>query len=189
MAGGVGGADGGPNPEGPFRSLSYQAIQIFLRAYPLLFRLALLPFVLSICAVSVARWVGPPGRYGFDVLHGLFLLSYITSVARVAQGTLPGRTWMGLAIPGFQRPGFAWPGFRPAFGMLVEALLLMVPAGLFFLIMAAFIIGAVGDTDLGALDVVAHLLPEFLLNTLLGLVIGCGVAHQRTLRSPPSIHD
>ena len=162
----------------PFRSLSYQAIETMKLAYPVVVRLALLPFVLSVCAVIVARLVGPPGRYGFDLLHGVFLLSYITSVSRVAQSHALGQLVTGPNLLGFAIPRPRWPGLMPLLGMAAECLLLMVPTAMVLFVIAAFIGGALGDVDLGHLSVVLHILPEFILNTWLGLVVGAGMAKQ-----------
>ena len=160
----------------PFRSLSYQAIEIMKLAYPVLVRLALLPFVLSVCVVILARLVGPPGRYGFDLLHGVFLLSYITSVSRIAQSRAAGTLVTGPNLLGFAVPKPRWPGLLPLLGMMAECLLLMVPTALVLFVVAAFIGGALGDVELGQLSVALHILPEFILNTWVGLVIGAGMA-------------
>jgi len=160
----------------PFRSLSYQAIGMLRASSSVVLRLALLPFVLSVCVVIVARLVGPPGRYGFDALHGLLLLSYITSVSRLAQShalgqLVTGPSFLGLAVP---RP--RWPGVMPLLGMIAECVLLMVPTAMVLFVAAAFIGGALGDIDLGQLSVALHILPEFILNTWVGLVVGAGMA-------------
>ena len=160
----------------PFRSLSYQAIETMKLAYPVVLRLALLPFVLSVCAVIVARLVGPPERYAFDLLHGMFLLSYITSVSRIAQSRAAGTLVTGPNLLGFAIPKPRWPGLMPLLGMVAECLLLMVPTALVLFVIAAFIGGALGDVELGQLSVALHILPEFVLNTWLGLVVGAGMA-------------
>jgi len=160
----------------PFRSLSYQAIQALKLTYPIIMRLASLPFVLAVCAVIVARSVGPPGRYGFDVLHGLFLLSYITSVSRVAESHAAGRLVTGPSVLGLAVPRPSWPGVMAVLGMVAECVLLMLPTALVLFVVAAFVGGALGDVELGQFDVVLHLAPEFILNTWLGLVIGAGMA-------------
>jgi len=162
----------------PFRSLSYQAIQTLKLAYPVILRLALLPFVLSVCAVIAARLVGPPGRYGFDVLHGVFLLSYITSVSRIAQSQALGQLVTGASVLGFAVPRPRWPGVIPVLNMVAECLLLMVPTAMVLFVIAAFVGGALGDVELGQLSVVLHILPEFILNTWVGLVVGAGMAKQ-----------
>ncbi|HEY9080554.1 hypothetical protein [Magnetovibrio sp.] len=160
----------------PFRSLSYQAIQTLTLAYPVVLRLALLPFVLSVGVVILARLVGPPERYAFDALHGLFLLSFITSVSRVAQSRALGRLVTGPSFLGLAVPNPRWPGVMALLGMIAECLLLMVPTALVLFVIAAFIGGALGDVELGHMSVALHILPEFILNTWLGLVIGAGMA-------------
>jgi len=169
-------AENNPDNSKPFRSLSYQAIETMKLAYPVVMRLALLPFVLSVCVVILARLVGPPERYAFDALHGLLLLSFITSVSRVAQSHALGQLVTGPSFLGLVVPRPRWPGVMPLLGMIAECLLLMVPTALVLFVVAAFIGGALGDVELGQLDVVLHILPEFILNTWLGLVVGAGMA-------------
>lgn len=165
-----------PGETKPFRSLSYQAIETIKLAYPVVVRLALLPFVLSVCVVILARLVGPPERYAFDALHGLLLLSYITSVSRIAQSRAAGRLVTGPSLLSLAVPRPRWPGLMPALNMVAECLLLMVPTALVLFVAAAFIGGALGDVELGQLSVALHILPEFILNTWVGLVIGAGMA-------------
>lgn len=160
----------------PFRSLSYQALKILGRSYPALFRVAVLPFLLSVGVVILARLVGPPARYGFDALHGLFLLSYITSVSRLAQSYAAKQAMTGLSLLGLAVPQPRWPGVMPALSMVSEALLLMLPAALVLFVVVAVVSGALGDVDVGHLGIVGRLAPEYVLNTLLGLVIGVGMA-------------
>lgn len=163
-------------PEEPrtYRSLSYQAIQTLGLAFPLILRAAMLPFLLSVGVVVLARLVGAPERYALDGLHGVFVILYLTAVARIAMGTYPGTSFLGLSIP---RP--VWPGVKPVLGMLAEAALLMIPTALLMLILAPYVSGVMFGVESLILDVVGHILPEFILNTLLGLVIGAGVAKIR----------
>jgi len=163
-------------PTRPFRSLSYQAIETLKLAYPMVMRLALLPFVLSVCVVILARLVGAPERYAFDALHGLLLLSFITSVSRVAQSHALGHLVTGPSLLSLAVPSPRWPGLMPALNMVAECLLLMAPTALVLFVAAAFIGGALGDVELGQLSVALHILPEFILNTWVGLVVGAGMA-------------
>lgn len=167
-----------PNDTKPFRSLSLQAIQTLNLAYPVVLRLALLPFVLSVLVVILARLVGPPQRYAFDALHGLLLLSYITSVSRVAQSRAVGHLVTGPSLLSLAVPRPRWPGLMPALNMVAECLLLMLPTALVLFVIAAFIGGALGNVELGHMSVVLHILPEFILNTWLGLVTGAGMANK-----------
>jgi len=162
--------------EKPFRSLSYQALQTLKLAYTDILRLAVLPFVLSVFVVIIARLAGPPARYGFDALHGLFLLSYITSVSRLAQSYASKRAVTGPSLLGLAVPQPRWPGVMPALSMVSEALLLMLPAALVLFVVVAVASGALGDVDVGHLGIVGRLAPEYVLNTFLGLVIGAGMA-------------
>lgn len=160
------------SPEEPhsFRSPSYQAIQTLFRAFPLIVRAAAVPFAVSVGAVVMARLVGPPERYILDGVHGLMVIAYLTAVARIAMGTYPGAGLLGLAVP---RP--SWPGLRPVLGILGEALLLMLPAAFILFLLAIYIGPFVMIVESLILDVVGHILPEFILNTLLGLVLGAGL--------------
>ena len=170
-----------PNAEEPrnYHSLSYQAIQTLGRAYPLILRAMLLPFVLSVGAVALARMMGAPERYALDGLHGVFVISYLTSVARIAMGAYPGWGFLSLAVP---KP--SWPGLKPVLGILGEALLVLLPTAL-FLFVALVYLGSALATALTALDsqvvfVAVQLAPEFILTTLLGLVVGHGMARAAT---------
>lgn len=164
------------DPEEPqkFHSLSYQALHTLVAAFTLILRAAAVPFAVSVAAVVVARLVGPPDRYVLDGVHGLMVISYLTSLTRIMRCSHPGFGVFGLAVP---RPSLAdWPGVRAMFGMMAEALLLMLPAA-FIMFLLALNIGPffMGIESL-ILSVVGIILPEFVLNTLLGLVIGAGMA-------------
>lgn len=161
-----------PNPgpsSKPFHSASYQAIQTLFRAFPLILRAAALPFALAVASVVVARLLGAPERYLFDGLHGLMVLAYVTAVARIAAGTQPGRTVFGLAVP---HP--VWLGLKPTAQLAGEAVLLMLPTAFVLFLLAINIGPFFMMVESLVLDVVGHILPEFILNTLLGLVIGSG---------------
>jgi len=163
-----------PEGSGPFRSPSYQAIQILFQAFPLIARVAVVPFAISVAAVVAAQLVGLPVRYGFDAVHGLMVISYLTAVTRVATGTYPGVNAFGLAVP---RPRMsAWPGLRPVLSMLADAALLILPATFILFLLAIYIGPFVFNIESLIVHVAAVLLPEFILVTLLGLVIGVGLA-------------
>ena len=134
-------------------------------------RVAAVPFALSLAAVYFARDIGAPARYLFDGVHGLMVLTYLTSLVRIAQGTYPGFNVMGFAVP---KP--AWPGMRPALSIAGEALVLMLPTAVILFFIARYTIVPISHLDNAALNVVLILVPEFLLSTLLGLVVGAGLA-------------
>ncbi|MCW8915108.1 MAG: hypothetical protein OQK24_04550 [Magnetovibrio sp.] len=163
--------EGTPQNSGDFKSLSHQALQTLLNAFPLIVRAAILPFAVSVAAVVVARWLGSAERYVFDVLHGLMVISYLTSLSRIVAGTFPGYNIMTFAVP---RP--SWPGMGIAKSIGGEALLVLLPT-MFILYLLAINFGpfitAVGST---VLSVAAMLAVEYFLTTLLGLVVGAGMA-------------
>ncbi len=158
-----------------YRSFSYQAIQTLGRAYPVILRAALLPFLLSVGVVVLARMVGAPERYVLDGLHGVLVISYLTSVIRIAAGTYPGPGLLSLAVP---KP--SWPGLRPILGMLGEALLLVLPTALFLFVLLIYfgptLAAALTVLDSQVVFIAVQLVPEFILTTLLGLVLGHGMA-------------
>lgn len=165
-----------PESSEPFRSLSYQAMQTLWRAFGVLVRVAALPFALSVGAVVLARLVGPPARYGFDVLHGLFLLSFITAVSRVSESQASGQLATGPSLWGWAVPRPVWPGVRPLLGLLGEVMLLIIPGAVLVFIATMLLSAVLSSIDSLVLEVVGIILPEFILNTLLGLVLGAGVA-------------
>lgn len=167
-----------PGDTPPFQSIALTALKVLARGWPLILRAALVPFALSVAAVYFARDVGAPGRYLFDAVHGLMVLTYVTALARISMGTYPGFGVLGFAIP---RP--TWPGLKPALGMAAEAAVLMLPAAVVLYFMAGYLIIPLSRIDSALLNVVALLCSEFLLNTLLGLVVGAGFAKLDTERS------
>lgn len=167
-----------PGDTPPFQSLALTALKVLARGWPLVLRAALVPFALSVAAVYFARDLGAPGRYLFDAVHGLMVLAYVTALARISMGTYPGFGVMGFAIP---RP--TWPGLRPALGMAGEAAVLMLPTAVLLYSIASYLIVPLSRIDSALLNVVALLGSEFLLNTLLGLVVGAGFAKLDTDRS------
>ncbi len=163
--------EGPPQDSGGFKSLSHQAIQTLLQAFPLVLRAALLPFAASVAAVVMAGWLNAPERYLFDILHGLLVISYLTSLSRIVVGTFPGNNFMTFAVP-----SPTWPGLAIAKSIAGEALLVLLPT-MFILYMLAINFGpfitAVGST---VVSVTVMLVVEYFLATLLGLVVGAGMA-------------
>ena len=154
-----------------FKSLSLQAIETLGRGFGLILRAAILPFGVSVAAVVMARWLGGMERYLFDALHGAMVISYLTSLSRIAQGTYPGPGVLTFGVP---RP--TWPGWTITKSILAEILVVIVP-GAFIMWMIAINVGpfvmAIGST---VVSVAAMLLVEFLFTTIIGLILGAGMA-------------
>ncbi|MBL4614160.1 MAG: hypothetical protein JKY27_04705 [Magnetovibrio sp.] len=157
-----------------FHSLSSQAVQTLVRSFRPILRAAALPFLVSVAAVTTARLMDGSGRYALDAVHGLMVLSYLTSVARIARGNDQGLTVLGLAVPRFSMAD--WPGVLPLMGMFAEAVLLILPAALILFLLAINIGPFFMFIESQILSVAAIIAPAFVLNTLLGLVIGAGMA-------------
>lgn len=154
-----------------FKSLSLQAIETLGKGFGLILRAAVLPFGVSVAAVVMARWLGGMERYLFDALHGAMVISYLTSLSRIAAGTYPGPSLLTFAVP---RP--MWPGWDIAKSILGETLVVIVP-GAFIMWMLTINIGpfvlALGST---VVSVAAMLLVEFIFSTVIGLILGAGMA-------------
>lgn len=148
-----------------------QAIRILGRDWRLILRTALKPFVLAVVIMSIGCPLGIPARLPFDALHILIQVSYMTAMARIAMGTVPGRRAMGFALP---RP--AWPGLTQAALIFGEALLLLVPGVLLFGVFTFAIRDQIAALDAIVVTVISRIGPMFVLSTLLGLVIGAGMA-------------
>jgi len=179
----------GFEPGGPrtFKSLSYIAMQTVVGGWPLILRAAVLPFALAVAFVVLGRWIGPPSRLFLDILHGLMVISYLTSVARIVMGTYPGFGLVGLAVP---QP--SWPGGPIARSIAADALVLMVPTGFVLYIFAINFGPMVMMLESTVLNVAGTLALEFILNTLLGLVIGAGMARytqEQQDSAHPDTHD
>ncbi|MEG3620060.1 hypothetical protein V5T82_16470 [Magnetovibrio sp. PR-2] len=154
-----------------FKSLSLQAIETFGKGFGLILRAAILPFGVSVAAVVMARWVGGVERYLFDALHGVMVISYLTCLSRIVGGTYPGPSILTFAVP---RP--TWPGVPIVKSVAAETLVVIVP-GAFIMWMltiniAPFIL-ALGST---VVSVAAMLLVEFIFSTVIGLIVGAGMA-------------
>ena len=156
---------------GEFKSLSMQAIQVLRQAWPVILRAAILPYLLAVGIVVLARWVGAPERYALDGLHGVVVLTYITAMARIAAGTYPGATLASLCIP---KP--RWPGKTIFWAMVGDGLVLTIPAAFLLLVLAMNFGPFIAMTESLVLTVAASLVMEFILSTLIGLVIGAGLA-------------
>lgn len=152
-------------------SFAGQAIRILVDDWQLILRTALKPFVLAVVIMSIGCPLGIPARLPFDALHILIQVSYMTAMARIAMGTFPGRRAMGFALP---RP--AWPGLTQTALIFGEALLLLVPGVLLFGVFTYAVRAAIADLDIVAITVISRIGPMFVLSTLLGLVIGAGMA-------------
>ncbi|MBL4748557.1 MAG: hypothetical protein JKY17_07330 [Magnetovibrio sp.] len=133
---------------------------------------ALIPFICSHLVVMQARHIGMPIRLGLDLVHGLFVLSYLTAVVGMA---FQGWAKFGLAVP---KP--RWPGIRP-------------------LVLATFAVGLIGLPVAFALHPVTQgleaiaagrggwwafiptaMLPEFIMTTLVGLALAAGTRTRET---------
>ena len=173
-----------PNGQNNFQSPSYKAMQLLLRNFPTVARAALLPFALSVAFVVLARTLAAPERYVFDGLHGLMVLSYLTSLVRLAMGTYPGAHIATLSLP---RPTWEeFPGLVPILRLFGEALVVVLPAAFIIFLLTMYIGPLVMITQSMVVAVAAMLFVEFFLTTLLGLVMGAGFA---TMKTTPDAQD
>jgi len=156
--------------ETEFNTLSFQALQMLERTWRMILRAAIWPYVLAFIIVYTGRTVGPPICYVISPWHAFAVVAFITSVVRIVTG-VSGRSALGLAVP---HP--KWPGWMAFWWMIVDAALLMVPTAFVLFLMGYFFAPFVVTVDSLALKVASLLVAVFILNTLLGLVIGVGIA-------------
>ena len=154
-----------------FKSLSLQAIETLGKGFGLILRAAVLPFGVSVAAVVMARWLGGMERYLFDALHGAMVISYLTSLSRIAAGTYPGPSILTFAVP---RP--AWPGWDIAKSILGETLVVIVPGAFIMWMLTINIAPFILATGSMVLSVAGMLLVEFIFSTVIGLILGAGMA-------------
>ena len=125
---------------------------------------AVLPFVASHLVVMQARSIGMPERLVLDLLHDFIVLGYLTALVRVAGGEA-----LSLA-----RIGFAWPrGIKlPGLGVLVTMAAAVVIVGLPLALLLHPMVQALEgwQMDFG-IYLPVTMLPEFVMTTLVGLVI------------------
>lgn len=127
---------------------------------------ALAPFLLSHVVVMQARRVGLPERLVLDAVHGVIVLGYLGALLRVAR-----QEAAGLACFGFALPRLSWPGFAPLLAMAAVIAAIGLPAALALHPVVEAIEAAQGPQGLGGAYFPATMLPEFVMTTLIGLVI------------------
>jgi len=127
---------------------------------------ALLPFIASHLVVLQARAVGMPERLVLDLLHGVIVLGYLAALVRVAQGEGE--------VAGLARFGFVWPrGIKfPTLGVLAVMAAVVVIIGLpLALLLHPLVQGLEGWQQDQGFYLPVTMLPEFVMTTLVGLVI------------------
>ena len=131
---------------------------------------AIVPFVASHLVVLQARRIGMPERLILDFLHGVIVLSYLTAVVRIAQnrgvGRAVGAAWFGLAWPKTR-----WPGLAVVARMTAATVLIGLPLALLLHPLVQAIELA---QDAGAIYFPVTMLPEYVMTTLVGLVLAAG---------------
>jgi len=124
---------------------------------------AFLPFICSHLIVLQARFVGMPYRLGLDISHGLFVLAYLSTVARLE--------FQGLARFGFARPRFVWFGVKPLALALVCVMLVGVPMA-FLLHPLTHMLEQMNVDQRGLWTAVPTVMvPEFTMTALIGLAL------------------
>lgn len=124
---------------------------------------AVLPFIASHLVVLQARQIGMPERLVLDLLHGFIVLSYLTAAVRIAQSRAVGAV----------RFGVAWPKTRwPGLGSIVRMAGVVVLIGLPLALLLHPLVQAIElAQNAGAVYFPVTMLPEFVMTTLVGLVL------------------
>jgi len=132
---------------------------------------ALAPFAISHLVVLQARRIGLPERLALDLVHGLFVLSYLTACVRVAQGRA-----YALARFGFALPKPSWPGF----GVMARVVVVVVVVGLPVALLLHPFVQMLERMQTGAgLYIPVTMLPEFVMTTLVGLALAASMDQEK----------
>ena len=130
---------------------------------------AVLPFIASHGVVMAARRVGMPERLVLDLLHGFIVLAYLTATVRLAQSRGSGWARFGFARPRRVR----WPGLGRVAAMAAVVLVIGLPVAL----LLHRLVQTLETVQANAgLYLPVTMLPEFVMTTLVGLVIAAGTA-------------
>lgn len=151
----------------PLRAVSQHLLRTVRLAWAHKARIALaavLPFIASHWVVMQARSVGMPERLVLDLLHGFIVLGYLAALVRVARGEAS-----GLARFGFLWPrGITLPSLRVMAVMAVVVAIIGLPLALALHPVVQAL--EVWQRSHG-LYLPITMLPEFVMTTLVGLVI------------------
>lgn len=125
----------------------------------------IVPFAASHAVVMTARTVGMPERLALDVLHGVIVLAYLGAVLRLLDGSATGAARLGFAVP---KP--------PCIGLwkLIHAGLVLAVLGVPAALGLHPVIDALEGVRVGGVAFPAAMLPEFVMTTLIGLVLSAG---------------
>lgn len=159
-------------PPVPVQALSF----LFSKGVAIL-RAAVGPYLLAFAIIYTGRSIGAPICFAISPWHVLALVAFDTAVVRLAMGPAyvsKGRTVLGFALP---RPH--WPGGRAVAGIVAAALQVMVPVGAVLFGLALILAEPVAAMDSLALKVGLLLIPVFVLNALLSLVIAITLSRLR----------
>ncbi len=132
---------------------------------------AVLPFIASHLVVLQARRIGMPERLALDLLHGVIVLGYLTATVRIAQSR----------AQGLARFGFAWPKTRtPGLAAIVRMAGVVVLVGLPLALILHPAVQALEAAQAGhGLYLPVTMLPEFIMTTLVGLVLAAEMGKVR----------
>lgn len=125
---------------------------------------AVLPFVASHLVVMQARSIGMPERLALDLLHGFIVLGYLAALVKVAGGRASGLAKFGFAWP----RNIKLPGLRVLATMAAAVIVVGLPLALLLHPMVQALEG--WQMDFG-IYLPVTMLPEFVMTTLVGLVI------------------
>lgn len=152
------------------KNLALVPLQILVRTWPQIMRAVFWPYLLAFALVFTGRSIGAPICFAISPWHFLLVIAFITSVVRISTDT------GGCTVFGFAVPHPTWPGEMIVRSIGINAALVMVPAGIGFYLIALPIIPYVVAAESLALKIACLLAMVFGLSTLLGLVIGVGMA-------------
>lgn len=154
-----------------------QALAFLFTKTPGILRVAIVPYFIAFALIYTGRSIGAPICFAISPWHVLAVLAFDTAVIRLAMGpayVAGGRTVMELAVP-----RLTWPGRKAVLSVLASALQVVLPVGTFLLGFGLVLKESVVAADSLALKVGLLLVPVFVLNAVLSLVIAITLSRLR----------
>ncbi len=127
-----------------------------------------LPFIISVGAVMVAREIGLPNRLALDAVHGVFVIFYLSTVVSATMGIVP---------TGWARFGFSLPAIKSiarisqwknTFSLIVAAAIVLTPTAIVVGLLFRRIESLLELSGNLWFEVPSHIIPEFIMTMLFG---------------------
>lgn len=148
---------------------------------------SVLPFLISVGVVMLAREMGPPLRLVLDGIHGFVVIFYLSSVIMIAGGQAPtGAMKFGFAMPPLKPLGRIFE-LKNTLSLIIAVAVVLSPIkiinGMFFRWVDRTF--DVGDAFWFATP--SHIVPEFIMTLFLGTLISSAYVKHKKIKAKAKI--